>query len=189
MKRISPVPALRSALASLLVAAILCGCQKASESTEAKRMPKPPPPPASSADIAAFSIGVEIDGATVPPLTAAKLDATTPDYRDDEHRAWRLSTLLGGTTDREGAVIAVTGQKDLTIVMRVPKVKDDSLPVLSINRRGEVMIGLVPPDHPFPAYHGQGGRLARPGDPLPRIAGVTKIRVYVESDAGTGAVH
>lgn len=169
----------------LLVAAATLGCQKASESTESKRLPKPPPPPASTADIASFTIDVEIDGAQAPALTAAKLDATPPDYRDDEHRAWRLSTLLGPTTERDGAVIAVTGQKDITIVMKTPRAKADALPVLSLNRRGEVLIGVVPPDQPFPAYHGQGGRLARPGDPLPRISAVTRIRVYLAPDAGS----
>jgi hypothetical protein len=38
---------------------------------------------------------------------------------------------------------------------------------------------MVAPGDPFPAYHGQGRRLSRPGDPLPRVGGVTRIRVYL----------
>ena len=165
-----------------LLAALACGCQKASESSDAKRMPKPPPPTASGEVDTKLIIAVEVDGKAGPIIDAAKLDATTPDYRDEEHRAWRLGTLIGPSASRDGVAIAVTGQKDLTIVMRSPKAKGDSLPVLSINRRGEVMVGIVSPDQPFPAYHGRGGRLNRPGDPLPRISGVTKIRIYVETD-------
>jgi hypothetical protein len=39
---------------------------------------------------------------------------------------------------------------------------------------------MMSADEPFPSYHGRGGRLHRPGDPLPRIGGVTKIKVTSE---------
>lgn len=170
------------ALLVAMAALVVVACQKASESTEGKRMPKPPPP-ASGAPSTSLSIAVDVDGNAGSAIDAAKLDATPPDYRDEEHRAWKLSTLVGPSADRDGSAIAVTGQNNMTIVMRTAKTKADSLPVLSINRRGEVMVGMVSPDQPFPAYHGRGGRLNRPGDPLPRIAAVTKIRVYREGDA------
>jgi hypothetical protein len=165
---------------ALLVASLVGACTKASESSDAKRMPKPPPGPSAEATVA-LKIDVEIDGAPMPSLDAAKLNATAPDFKDDEHRAWRLGTLLGGAASRAGATITVTGSKDVAITMKVPNAEGDPMPVLSLNRRGEAMVGLVPADQPFPAYHGQGGRLSRPGDPLPRIVGVTRIKVESRS--------
>jgi hypothetical protein len=166
--------ALAASLACVLASAI--ACTKASESTDAKRMPKPPPAPAADAG-EAIRIDVELDGVALPPLDAAKLSATPPDFHDDEHRAWKISTLVGPAAAGPRAKITVTGPKDVSIAMRNPKAPGDPLPVLSMNRRGEAMAGLVPADQPFPAYHGQGGRLSRPGDPLPRIVGVTRIQI------------
>jgi hypothetical protein len=50
-----------------------------------------------------------------------------------------------------------------------------------LTRRGDIVALLVDPADPFPSYHGQGRRLGRPGDPMPRIAGVKKIRVYSDT--------
>jgi hypothetical protein len=118
-----------------------------------------------------------VEGVAAPPLDAARLSATPPDFHDDEHRAWRIATLLGPAAASPRARITVTGPKDVSIAMSNPRGPEGPLPVLSMNRRGEAMAGLVPADQPFPAYHGQGGRLSRPGDPLPRIVGVTRIEV------------
>jgi hypothetical protein len=170
----------------LAVSLSLSGCQKASESSDAKRMPKPPPPSPSSAVVDATAIAVEIDGAPAPLIDTAKLSATPPDFHDEEHRAWRLSTLVGPKAKLDGALISVTGQKDVSIVMRTSASKPE-MPVLSVNRRGEVIVGLASPDQPFPAYHGRGGMLSRPGDPLPRIQGVSKIVVITSGDAGSRA--
>jgi hypothetical protein len=145
-------------------------------------MPKPPPS-ASAGVVEAIAITVEVDGAPAPSIDGAKLAAVPPDFKDEEHRAWRLSTLIGPAAARDGAVVAVTGHKDLTIVMRVVSQKPE-MPVLSLNRRGDVVVGLVSQDQPFPAYHGRGGMLSRPGDPLPRIQGVTKIVVSSQPPPG-----
>jgi hypothetical protein len=173
------------AIAAMLLAGAMCSaCTKASESTDGKRMPKPPPPPATAAPAAGAHVAVEIDGAPAAPIDAAKLGSVPPDFKDEEHRAWKLTTLLGPAAARDGAVIAATGDKDVTILLRKPAGDKDPLPVLLVNRRGELFASLLAPDEPFPAYHGQGGRLARPGDPIPRVGGVTKIRVYLERDGG-----
>jgi hypothetical protein len=63
--------------------------------------------------------------------------------------------------------------------MPAPASPDAPVPTLSLNRRGEVIVGLVAPDDPFPGYHGRGGRLSRPGDPLPHLAGPLKLRIFV----------
>ena len=157
-------------------------CTKASESGDAKRMPKPPPPPTPEV-AASLHITVTIDGQPAPAIDAARLAAMKADFEDDERRAWKIATLLGPSASRDGVAIAATGEKGLTLVARPPKSPGDPIPVLTTSRRGEAHFGLVPPGQPFPAYHGRGGQLNRPGDPLPRIAGVTEIRVYLDRSA------
>ena len=169
---------------AIVALALACAsCSKASDSTDGKRMPKPPPP-ATAAPAAAATVSVESDGTPAPAIDAAKLATVAPDFKDDEHRAWKMTTLVGAAASRQGAVIAATGEKDITILLRRPSGDKDPVPALIVNRRGELFASLLAPEEPFPAYHGQGGRLARPGDPLPRVGGVTKIRVYVEREAG-----
>jgi len=165
------------ALTLALALAGAAGCQKASESSEAKRMPKPPPSTETGDLGDKVRIDVEIDGKPGPAIDGPKLAATTPDFKDEEHRAWRMTTLLGPAADRDGVEIAATGDKDVTILLPRPRAKADPVPVLTVNRRGEVFATLLAPDDPFPQYHGRGCRLARPGDPLPRVAGVKKIKV------------
>jgi len=173
------------AIAALVLAAVASlACTKASESTDGKRMPKPPPPQATAVPAAGSTVNVEIDGAPAATIDAAKLASVPPDFKDEEHRAWKMTTLLGAAAARDGAVVAATGDKDVTILLRKPVGAKDPVPALIVNRRGELFASVLLPDEPFPAYHGQGGRLARPGDPLPRVGGVTKIRVYVERDGG-----
>ncbi len=174
---------------AMMVCALALACTKASESTDAKRMPKPPPPQATAAPalLIGAAVTVEVDGVPAPALDGAKLASVPPDFKNEEHRAWKMTTLLGAAAAREGAIVAATGDKDVTILLRKPASDKDPLPALIVSRRGEIFASLVAPDEPFPAYHGQGGRLARPGDPLPRVGGVTKIRVYVERDAGGAA--
>jgi hypothetical protein len=169
----------RWVLAALLAAA---GCSKPSDSTEAKRTPRPPP--AASISIpAALHIDVEVDGAPAAAVDAARLASLKPDFSDDEHRAWRIATLVGPAATRPGAVIAAVGDKGLSLEMHAASAATDPIPVLSLNRRGDVLVGLVAPDDPFPDFHGKGGRLSRPGDPLPRLASPIMLRVYVAATA------
>lgn len=178
------------AMALLLLLPLLAACpRKSADQNEGKRMPKPPPPPTVEVT-PELRITVDIDGKPAAPIDAARLNATPPDFQDPEHRAWRMATLLGSTVERANAVIAVTGQAGMTVLLK-PTAKVDGgtpMPVLTLTRRGEVVVAMVAPTDPFPKYHGRGGMLARPGDPLPRIADVTSIRVYVEK-SGAGGQH
>jgi hypothetical protein len=160
----------------ILCVLLLCACKK--ETGDTSQMPKLPPSPKAQVP-AALQIAVEIDGKPAPAIDGVKLQQTKADYEDEERRAWRFDTLLGPTAARPNVAIAVSGEKDVTVVLRPPRAAGDPVPVLAQSRRGGVVAALVPADDPFPAYHGQGRRMARPGDPLPRMNGVTKISVYV----------
>ena len=166
---------MRALVLALLVAS---GCQKASDADPARQRPNLPPPPSAPLP-QTLQITVEAEGGP-RVIDTALLARTKPDFEDPERRAWRLTTLLGPALARPGAVAAVTGEKDVTVVLRPPRTPRDPVPVLAESRRGGLVAALVDPTDPFPSYHGQGRRLSRPGDPLPRIPGVTKIRVYLE---------
>ncbi|HEX8794145.1 MAG TPA: hypothetical protein VF765_24550 [Polyangiaceae bacterium] len=166
------------------LALLAAACSKPSETTDAKRSPKPPPPVASGVAIpTAVHLDVEIDGAPGTAIDATRLGASKPDFVDDDHRAWRIAALVGPAASRPGAVVAAVSDKGLSLDMPAPNGPKDPVPALSLNRRGEVVVGLVAPDDPFPDYHGRGGRLSRPGDPLPHLAAPTKLRVYVPAAA------
>lgn len=148
-----------------------------SDPNDVKRMPKPPPSPGQMNVPSMVQIEVVKEGRVATPIDGAKLDATAPDYHDDERRAWNMTTLLGGEAGASGSTISATGEKGLILTMKVPEKPGDPEPVLVVSRRGEIIAALIEPGSPFPAFHGRGGRLGRRGDPLPRIAGVTKLEL------------
>lgn len=162
----------------VLVVVVGCalGCSRATEADAAKRMPKPPP--SASADISDnVRIDVEIDGKPAPRIDAASLAQTKPDFVEGDKRAWKLASLVGEGASRPGATLSVTGERGLVVTMPAPKTSADPVPVLVVTRRGETVAALTKPTDPFPAYHGHGGMLHRPGDPLPRISAVSKVSV------------
>ncbi len=89
-------------------------------------------------------------------------------------------TLVGAPAQRADAVFTVTGEKSMAIQMRHPHSAGDEFPVIELNRRGDLVAGMVRPEQPFPGFHGRGERRERPGDPLPHVAGVTKIAISYE---------
>jgi len=164
-----------------LVAGLLlvAGCQKASDATAEKRMPKPPPVASPVEPPATLRIAVEIDGREQPPLDAARLKSVPPDFSDAERRAWKLSTLLGAPAARPGVELAAIGADGVAVVFPPPSAPGDLEPSLMINRRGDIVATLLSPKAPFPPYHGEGGRLGRPGDPRPHVSPV-KLRVRTQ---------
>jgi hypothetical protein len=168
--------------AALLLLLAVAGCQRSGEPpplNEGKRMPKAPPPPDGGIP-PELSIAVELNGKPAPPIDARKLESTPPDYVQGPLRAWDIRSLLGpgGKDLLPGTLIAVTGEQGITVDLPIFSGREE-VPVLTITRRGELVAALVSRTDPFPAYHGQGGRLERPGDPLPRVGEVTRIRVHV----------
>jgi hypothetical protein len=171
---------MRLARGVILLALALAGCQKASDATQAKRMPQPPPPPAAAQEVAVpdgLRIEVVAGGKPRAPIDAARLRATPPDFQDAERRAWKLSTLLGADVAAPGGEIVVTGAPAAGLVLTQPASAAEPQPVLMLNRRGDVVATVMAPNAPFPPFHGEGGRLRRPGDTTPHVAGVVRIQV------------
>jgi hypothetical protein len=150
-------------------------CGDASEEAKVKRTPALPPPTEVGIP-AALSIAVTVDGAAAPAITAERLGAEPADYTSPEHRAWRLTRLVPAL-DQPGATIEARGPTGVSIRLDRPVDAAAMQPVLFLTRRGDVVVALVDPKDPFPDYHGQGGRLRRPGDPLPRLSPVTTLAV------------
>jgi hypothetical protein len=170
---------MRGWCASSLVILALAGCQKASDATNAKRMPQPPPPPATARiePPDSLSIAITIDGQPARAIDAARLRAVPPDFADAERRAWKLSTLLGPAVAAPGTRFEVAGAPAAGLALTAPGTPSEPQPALLLNRRGEVIATAIAPGAPFPAYHGEGGRLHRPGDSEPHVGGVTRIDV------------
>jgi len=151
------------------------GCAKASDEKAAKRIPSLPPP--TDVEIPAkLSIAVTVDGAPAPAITAERLAGVKPDFLDAERRAWKLTTLLP-ELDEPGAAVEARGPTGVSVRLDRPATADSMEPVLFLTRRGDVVVSMVDPADPFPGYHGQGGRLRRQGDPLPRLSPVTSLAI------------
>jgi len=150
---------------------VVVACSRASDEKQAKKWQEAPPP--SDVQIpATVDIAVTIDGSAKPSITSASLTGVKPDFVDVEHRAWRISTLLGALAP--GSSVEASSPTGVAVKFTTP-LPDGFEPVLFLTRRGEVIAGALDPKDPFPRYHGQGSRLRRPGDTMPRVSPVTKL--------------
>ncbi len=160
---------------TLLLLVWVAACSRAENEAGTKRSPVPPPP----TDVGVPSdlrIPVTVDGAAREPISAASLSARQPDYQDEDRRAWRLVGLVPELA-RDGASVEARGKQGVTVRMDIPPGTSGPQPVLFLTRRGEVIATLVDPAEPFPGYHGQGGRLRRPGDTMPHVSPVLELAV------------
>ena len=155
------------------IAVLIAGCAKASDDAAAKRAPAVAPPGEVSIP-PGLALSVTINGSAAPPIDAARLAASTPAFADAERRAWRVAQLV---PEAAGAAIEARAGSGVSIRLEAPSADTHVEPVLFLTRRGDVVVSLVDPADPFPDYHGQGGRLRRQGDPLPRLSGVTSIAI------------
>lgn len=160
----------RTLLIALLVAA---GCSRASNEGEAKQWQEQPPPKDVSVP-AGLSIGVTVNGGEHAPITSVMLENMKPDFVDTERRAWRIQTLVSDAT--QGATVEASSPTGVAVKFANPT-PEGLEPVLFLTRRGEVIVAALDPKDPFPRYHGQGARLHRPGDTMPRVAPVTKLAI------------
>jgi hypothetical protein len=158
----------------LLIAVLAGACSKASNEGDKKQWQESPPPKEISVP-AGLSITVDIDGAAKPPITSDVLAKTKPDFVDTEHRAWRIPTLIAEAAPA-GSVIEARSPAGVSVTFEHPTAEGLE-PVLFLTRRGEVIVAAVDPKDPFPRYHGQGSRLRRPGDSMPRVGQVNKLSI------------
>ncbi len=160
-------------LIALSIAVLGVGCSRASNEGEAKQWQEQPPPKDVNVP-AGLSIGVTIGGAEHAPITSEMLTKTKPDFVDDERRAWRIQTIVPEATG--GSTVEASSATGVSVKFAQPT-PEGLEPVLYLTRRGEVVVAAVDPKEPFPRYHGQGARLHRPGDTMPRVAQVTKLAI------------
>ncbi len=169
---------------AILVSLLCLACSKPGEDSEAKRSPIPEPAP--NAELPSdLAIPVELGNKVVFTISAETLKNRKPDFKDDERQAWRLDKLLDKTVFPPGSTLEASGSDGVGISMHRPANDDEPLPVVVLTRRAEVVAAIVKASNPFPDYHGQGGRLRRPGDPLPRLlTSLVRLRVSL-SNSGT----
>lgn len=158
----------------LLAVLLLTACSRASDESEAKKWAADPPPKDISPP-ASLAIAVEVDGAARRPITAQTLSAATPDFRDTERTAWLITTLIPDAR-QDGSVVEAESPAGVSVKFERPSAAGVE-PVLFLTRRGEVIVSAIDPKDPFPRYHGQGGRLRRAGDSMPRVAPVARVIV------------
>ena len=158
----------------LLIVLAVAACSRASEESGAKKWQESPPPKEVVVP-AGLSIAVQVDGADKPPITSAVLTSTKPDFVDADHRAWKVPTLVAEAAP-VGTFVEASSPSGVAVKFTNPT-PDGLEPVLFLTRRGEVIVAALDPKDPFPKYHGQGARLKRPGDNMPRVAPVTKLAI------------
>lgn len=150
---------------------VAVGCSRASNEGEAKQWQEQPPP--NDVDVpTGLSISVSVLGAEHAPITSDVLTKAKPDFLDEERRAWRIQTLVPEAT--QGTVVEASSSTGVSVKFAQPT-PEGLEPVLFLTRRGEVIVAALDPKEPFPRYHGQGARLHRPGDTMPRVQNVTKL--------------
>ena len=157
----------------IVLLTLAAACSRASNESQAKKWQEQPPPK-DLAVPAGLSITVTVDGADHAPITSQTLEAIKPDFTDPEHRAWRLPTLIPEATP--GTTVEAASPSGVAVKF-TGSTPDGLEPVLFLTRRGKVIVAAVDPKDPFPRYHGQGSRLKRPGDSMPRVAPVTKLAI------------
>jgi len=158
-----------------MLAALLAvgACSRASTEGEAKQWAEPPPekdvpiPPQ-------LAIAVMVDGLAKESITADMLRATKPDFADEERKAWRIATLIRDAAP--AGTVEAWSPTGFSLKFQHP-MPQGLEPVLFLTRRGEVIVAALDPKDPFPRHHGQGGRLHRPGDSLPRVGPVAKLEI------------
>ena len=166
----------RTSLALALAAlAASAACSRASDESEAKQWAKDPPPAKDVPPPSDLAIEIRVDGAVKGAITTQTLTSTKPDFKDAERSAWLIATLVpdAGPT---GATVEAVSPKGVSVKFERPAANGLE-PVLFLTRRGEIIVSAIDPKDPFPRYHGQGGRLARPGDSYPRVAPVARLEI------------
>lgn len=154
----------RRVLVSLLVLASLAACRSAPDAASGPAVPE------------GVRVRVEVDGHEDAPITSEGLRAAAPTYHDADHRAWRLTAVLPAGVVKAGMQLEVEERSGRRTLFARLGEETGGEPVLMVNRKGQVLIALVEPDNPFPAFHGRGGNRGQSAR-ANRIRGVTTLRL------------
>ncbi len=157
-----------------LVAGTAGACSRASDEAETKQWaaqppPKDMPPPAD------LNIVIKVNGDLKGAITAQTLRGAKPDFEDAERTMWLVPTLVPDAAPT-GSTVEAVSTAGVSVKFERPSAAGLE-PVLFLTRRGEVIVSAIDPKDPFPRYHGQGGRLHRAGDSLPRVAPVARLEI------------
>ncbi len=157
---------------SLLIGLGACGGeQKPAAGTSAET-------PARASEIpAGIRIEVEIDGEPAPPIDSALLRRVEPDFRTGARRSWKIERLVGPAAARPKNVLEVENAEGVATVFP-PAARRMWEPVLSLNRRGDLLVALRAREAATRAFHGRGGNRGRPGSPRRQIRDVAKLKLY-----------
>src|SRR5204862_149930 len=79
---------------------------------------------------------VDVDATASAPITSEVLAATKPDFVDEDHRAWRIPTLVAAATT--GSTVEASSSTTGVAVKFALPTPDGFEPVLFLTRRGEV---------------------------------------------------
>ncbi len=134
--------------------------------------------PARASEIpAGIRIEVEIDGELAPPIDSALLRRVEPDFRSGARRSWKIERLVGPAAARPKNVLEVEDAEGVATVFP-PGARRMWEPVLSLNRRGDLLLALRAREDAARAFHGRGGNRGRPGSPRRQIRDVAKLKLY-----------
>ena len=143
----------------LLVALAACGGeQKPEAAASAKALAQVSQIPAG------IRIEVEIDGEPAPPIDSALLRRVEPDFRSGARRSWKIERLVGPAAARPKHVLEVEDAEGVATAFP-PGARRMGEPVLSLDRRGELLVALRAREAAARAFHGRGGNRGRPGSP------------------------
>jgi hypothetical protein len=152
----------------------LVACSRGGDHSEAKQWQSDPPPPKLVVPIG-LQIAVSVDGQARTPITTETLNTIKPDFVDDEHRVWMITTLVPEAASPP-TTIQATSPAGMSITLAHP-MPEGYEPALFLSRRGEIKVAAIDPKEPIPPWHGHGGRLHRAGDSLPHIGPVSKLEI------------
>jgi hypothetical protein len=128
---------------------------------------------------AGISVAVSIDGSAAPAIDSAALQAAKPDFEAEEHRSWRLASLLGDRYRPKTMGVELEDQNGRRTMLRRAGAAQSKVVVLAVNRSGSVTVALVAADAPFPPYHGRGGNRGKAGN-KGRVKDVKRIWLRTE---------
>ena len=141
----------------LLVALAACGGEQKPEAAASAKAP------AQASEIpAGIQIEVEIDGEPASPIDSALLRRVEPDFRTGARRSWKIERLVGPAAARPKNVLEVENAEGVTTAFP-PGATRMWEPVLSLNRRGDLLVALRAREDPpeTPLRTGLGSRRTR----------------------------